>query len=102
MALPILHTGFCPLLTDIVVGADRFGDDQEGRWCPLFSSSCRAGQELKAAWTMMQIETKRAMQFLGEEEEEVLGPLAATAESAGEGSTTGVTRKKLVEAKCLA
>ena len=33
---------------------------------------------------------------------EVLGPLAATAESAGEGSTTGVTRKKLVEAKCLA
>ena len=60
MALPILHTGFCPLLTDIVVGADRFGDDREGRWCTLFSSSCRAGQELKAAWTMMQIETKRA------------------------------------------
>ena len=28
---------------------------------------------------------------------EVLGPLAATAESAGEGSTTGVTRKKLVD-----
>ena len=50
----------------------------------------------------MQIETKGAMQFLGEEEEEVLGPLAATAESAGEGSTRGATRKKLVEAKCLA
>ena len=27
----------------------------------------------------------------------MLGPLAATAESAGEGSTTGVTRKKLVD-----
>ena len=57
---------------------------------------------LKAAWTMMQIETKGAMQFLGEEEEEVLGPLAAPAESAGEGSTTGATRKKLVEARCFA
>ena len=33
---------------------------------------------------------------------EVLGPLAATAESAGKDSTTGATRKKLVEAKCLA
>ena len=30
---------------------------------------------------------------------EVLGPLAATAESAGKDSTTGATRKKLVEAK---
>ena len=56
----------------------------------------------QAAWTMMQIETKGAMQFLGEEEEEVLGPLAAPAESAGEGSTTGATRKKLVEARCFA
>ena len=99
LALPSLHTGFCSLLTDIVGGGDRFGDDWEGRWRTLFSSNCRAGQELKLAWMMMQVETRRAMQFLGEEDEEVLGPLAAPPESAGEGSTTGATRKKLVEAR---
>ena len=47
----------------------------------------------------MQAETKQAMQFLGEEDEEVQGPIAAAPESAGEGFTTGATRKKLVEAR---
>ena len=98
LALPLLHTGFCPLLKDIVGGADRFGEDWEGRWRTLFSSSCRAGRELKSSWTIMQLETQRARQFLSEEEDEVLGPLAAPSESAGEGSTSGATRKKLVEA----
>ena len=99
MAIPSLYTGYCPQLTEWVGGEDRFGQGvlSAGRWRTLITSGCRAGQEYKAAWNLLRQETDRAMAFLGEEEEEIRGPIASSVEDSGDGSTSGVTRGMLVE-----
>ena len=95
--MPSFHTGFCPLLADIVGGEDEFGEAWDGRWSKLLASGCKVGVEYNLAWTLMQNEARRALDYLGEEESDLLGPLQQPVESAGEGSTSGTTRAKLVE-----
>ena len=97
LAIPSLHTGFCPILTPLVGGEEHFGDGWEGRWRPLLDSGCRAGRELASAWDWLQQETAAAKAYLGEAGGETIGPLCQPVESAGEGCTTGKTRTKLVE-----
>ena len=97
LAIPSLHTGFCPILTPLVGGEEHFGEGWDGRWRPLLDSGCRAGRELASAWDWLQQETIAAKAYLGEAGEETVGPLCQPVESAGEGCTTGKTRTKLVE-----
>ena len=92
LAVPRLYDGFCPLLVPMVGGEDRFGEDGDGRWQTLLDSGCRAGRELAASWLSMQQETRLAMEFLGEGEEEAQGPLSTPVESAGDGSVSESTR----------
>ena len=99
LALPRLHKGFCPILTSQVGGADSHGEEWQGRWTTLLSSGCRAGKELAESWRLLQLETRSAMTFLEEDDEEVEGPLSAAVEDAGEGSVTGGTRGQLVQDK---
>ena len=99
-AIPSLHTGYCPLLTEWVGGADRFGEGvlSAGRWRTLLTSGCRVGREYEAVWNALRQETDSARAFLGEEDD-VRGPLSSPVESSGDGSTSGVTRGLLVEAR---
>ena len=99
LALPRLHQGFCPILNNHVEDADCFGEEWQGRWATLLGSGCRAGVELAQSWRLLQLESRAGMDFLGEEDEELAGPLAAEVESAGEGSVSGGTRGKLVQEK---
>ena len=48
MAVPALHTGFCPLLNEWVGGADCFGEgvDPVGRWRTFITSGCRQAENL--------------------------------------------------------
>ena len=99
LSLPSFHTGFCPLLADIVGGEEEFGENWDGRWTKLLASECRVGKEYKVAWICMQQEARRAINYLGEEAGDLPGPLQQPVESAGEGSTSGATRAKLVETR---
>ena len=91
-ALPFYggESGVCPTLAHLV------GNTAETRYAPLLASGCRTGVELRRAWEAVQGEAREACEFLGRELE---GPLAATLEGLGEGSTTGATRKLLSKAR---
>ena len=66
IAIPKLHTGFCPLLEEVVGGEERFRDEWEGRWQTLHSSGSRLGREHQTSWVMLQAATRRTMEYLGE------------------------------------
>ena len=82
--MPSFHTGFCPLLADIVGGEEEFGEAWDGRWSKLLDSNCKVGVEYSISWLLMQQEARRALDYLGEEETDLPGPLQQPVESAGE------------------
>ena len=60
----------------------------------MFQSGCRVGEEYRQAWNIMRQEAEQGAIYL---EEELDGQLVAVAEGAGHGSSTGATRKAVVE-----
>ena len=102
--------GVCPVLSNVVGGEECFNRaaPTDTRWRIMFKSGCRVGQEYKHAWDLMRQEAVQGAAFL---DEDLDGQLAVAAEGAGNGSSTGATRKAVVEqremtrgkvlAKCL-
>ena len=88
--------GVCPVLSNVVGGEDCFGRaaPTDTRWRIMFGSGCRVGHEYEQAWNTMRQEAEQGAAYL---EEELEGQLAARAVGAGIGSTTGATRKAVVE-----
>ena len=102
--------GVCPVLSNVVGGEECFNRaaPTDTRWRIMFEFGCRVGQEYKHAWDLMRQEAVQGAAFL---DEDLDGQLAVAAEGAGNGSSTGATRKAVVEqremtrgkvlAKCL-
>jgi hypothetical protein len=88
--------GICPQLTEYLGGEDCFGEGvgMEGRWQVMLDNGGRLGEEFKRCWGRMRLEAAQSAQWLDEELE---GPLAVDAHSAGEGSTSGGTRRIVME-----
>ena len=84
--------GICPQLSNYLGGEDSFGRDVggEGRWQVMLESGGRMGEEFKLCGGRMRLEAAEAARWL---EEELEGPLAVGAASAGEGSISGGTRE---------
>ena len=68
----------------------------EYRWKKLLNSGCRTGNELAVAWNTLQKEAHQCSNYLGQN---IIGPLEAKVEAAGQGSRDGSTRKKITEAR---
>ena len=68
----------------------------EHRWQPLLQSGCRTGRELSIAWTTLKEEAQQCSAYLGQD---TTSALLAQVEDAGDGSTDGSTRKKLIMEK---
>ena len=66
--------------------------DGENRWQTLLQSGSRTGNELAEAWSTLKQEAQQCSAYLGQD---IRGPLIAEAESAGQGSTYGSTRRKI-------
>jgi hypothetical protein len=81
--------GICPQLSNYLGGEDSFGRDVgvEGRWQVMLESGGRIGEEFQRCWGRMRLEAA----------EELEGPLAVGAASAGEGSISGGTRRVVME-----
>ena len=94
--VPTFWTGVCPQLTDITGGEETYGQDADHstRWRLLVQSGCRCGRELEAAWNLLQTEAQQCTAYLGCELE---GVLAQPVMAAGNGSTTGSTRRLVTE-----
>ena len=93
-ALPSFTSGerpICPGLKDIL--GDFTGNIQT-MWEPLIKSGCRTGREFLQSWEVLRKEATQGTEYLGIE---LQHPLLADAEGAGEGSTDGSTRKKVVQ-----
>ena len=83
--------GVCQLLEEVL------GDGQGTsltRWQPLIRSGCRTGQELVSAWSQLQEEARQCAAYLGQE---LVSPLSSPVECAGDGSSDGSTRRKVVQ-----
>ena len=93
MALPAFvgDNGICPLLEDII---EAEASGEEARWRSLISSGCKVGEEYARAWDLLQTESRECSEYLGWD---FIGHLAV--ENAGEGSSDGGTRRKVVEQK---
>ena len=88
--------GICPQLSQYLGGEESFLEDGggNGRWQHMLEHGGRLGEEFVRSWGKMRIEAAESAQWL---EEELEGPLAVHAQDAGEGSTTGATRKLVME-----
>ena len=89
--------GICPQLSNCLGGEESFGQEVgvEGRWSVMLENGGRMGEEFQRCWGSMRLEAAEAARWL--EEEELEGPLAVVAHSAGEGSTSGATRRLVME-----
>ena len=88
--------GICPQLSEYLGGEESFGQGVgvEGRWQVMQERGGRMGEEFQRSWGRMRLEAAESARWLGEELE---GPLAVGTHSAGEGSTSGGTRKIVME-----
>ena len=88
--------GICPQLSQYLGGEESFLEDGggDGRWQHMLEHGGRLGEEFLRSWGKMRLEAAESAQWL---EEELEGPLAVHAQDAGEGSTTGATRKLVME-----
>jgi hypothetical protein len=88
--------GICPQLSEYLGGEESFGQEVgvEGRWQVMLERGGRMGEEFQRCWGRMRLEAAESARWL---EEELEGPLALAAHSAGEGSTSGGTRKIVME-----
>ena len=88
--------GICPQLSQYLGGEESFQEagGGEGRWQQMLENGGRIGEEFMQSWGKLRLEAAQAAQWL---EEELEGPLKVHAQSAGEGSTTGATRRLVME-----
>ena len=88
--------GICTQLTEYLGGEESFGHEVgvEGRWQVMLERGGRLGEEFQLCWGRMRLEAAESARWL---EEELEGPLAVVAHSAGEGSLSGGTRKVVME-----
>ena len=81
--------GICPILEG-VIGIIEGGT----RWSSFLTQESRTSREFKDAWLALRSEAAQYTSYLGKELE---GPLAQEVESAGDCSTDGSTRRKIVQ-----
>ena len=88
--------GICPQLAENLGGEDCFGEagEGEGRWQVMLEHGGRIGEEFRRSWGKLRLEAAQSALWLDEDLE---GPLAVAAESAGADSTNGSTRKAVME-----
>ena len=78
-------------------GEDCWGENapSEDRWRCVLSSGCSIGDELRTSWERIQNEARISAEWLGEE---IPGVLNVAVEGIGDGSVSGDTQGKVVEA----
>ena len=98
-AAPFMAAGdqICSQLADSWGGEECWGEGAPilQRWRVLLHSSCREGEELRRTWTKLVRQASEAVNWL---ERDIEGVFSVDLEGVGEGSVTGETRKKVVEA----
>ena len=87
----------CPQMADVWGGDECWSEQAEpaDRWRCVLASGCNEGNEIREIWECIQQEAHSASEWLGEEVPEILLTLV---EGIGDGSVTGGTRGKIVEA----
>ena len=98
VAIPSMvgEDGVCPQLSREVGEAECFsvGGDIQTRWYYMLQSGCQVGTEFRRAWEILQEEAQQLSQWL---ETELVEPLSVDTMAAGLGSTSGSTRKAIIE-----
>ena len=98
-AIPFMSgpNGICPQMSNLWGGDECWGEGapHESRWRQVLASDCSIAGEMKRSWNKIQSEAQQSAQFLQEPIPEVLSTQLA---GLGEGSTSGKTRGKIVEA----
>ena len=94
--LGLSTTGLCPQLSTIYGGDECFSKraPKDTRWRVLMEAGSRLGVEFRQAWEEMQLEGRQCAEWLGKELD---GGLAEPVVGAGQGSTSGGTKKVIVE-----
>ena len=89
--------GICPQLENLWGGEDCWGEGAptETRWRQVLASNCSMAGEMRRSWEKIQLEARQTSDWLQEPMPEVITtPLVGL----GEGSTSGKTRGRVVEA----
>ena len=88
--------GICPQLSRYLGGEGSFQEDGGGedRWQHMLEHGGRLGEEFHQSWGKLRLEAAESSRWL---EEELEGPLAVMALNAGEESTSGATRRLVME-----
>ena len=99
-ALPFMagrESQLCPQLADLWGGKECWGEgeDEKKRWRKVMESGCKEGVELTTEWGVIRLEAMQCAKYLQEEVPEVFKAIAV---GVGEGSVSGATRTKVVEA----
>ena len=98
-AIPYIaaRDNICPQMASVWGGEDCWGENapSEDRWRCVLSSGCSIGDELRTIWERIQNEARISAEWLGEE---IPGVLNVAVEGIGDGSVSGDTRGKVVEA----
>ena len=91
MSLPHLtgDGGIC-LMLDRIIGRV----EGPSRWSDFLSSNTRTSNEFVQSWGLLRLEAAACLKFLGKD---LSGPLAVRCQEAGDESTDGSTRRKVVE-----
>ena len=87
----------CPQLEDVWGGEDCWGEaaSNDDRWRKVLDSGCREGRELRRSWLTMMTEAEQCATYLGEEVPEVMRQRLI---GLGDGSVSGATRGRIVQA----
>ena len=98
-AIPYMaaRENICPQMADLWGGEDCWGVNAptDDRWRRVLSSGCSIGEELREIWERIQVEAVESAEWLGEE---VPSALDWAVEGIGDGSVSGDSRSKVVEA----
>ena len=98
-AIPFMtgEKGICPQLSNKWGGAECWGEGTptETRWRQVLASNCSMAGEMRRSWEKIQQEARQSSTWLQEPVPEVL---TTALEGLGEGSTSGKTRGRVVEA----
>lgn len=87
----------CPQMAGVWGVEESWGEKapEESRWVTLLQSGCEEGREVEIVWNRLQGEARAAHEWLGRDLE---GTLSVSARGLGEGSVSGSTRSKIMEA----
>ena len=88
----------CPQLAEVWGGPECWGEeeDEKRRWRRVLESGSREGEELRREWGRIRLEAIQCSRYLTEEVPEVF---RAIDEGVGDGSVSGATRTRVVEAR---